>query len=117
MLLEQQRDDDGRKEEGPVVVFSLRRAISWVVVAGDISCVEDDALRFRQVMYVFEYIIGGLVFASAFPPSLNNPPDVSKDFGVSAPGYGRHKCEDEESESNCFSPLWRTAYWVDPLIR
>jgi len=87
-----------------VEVFSVRWTISWIFFAGDVSHVETDVLRFREGMDVLEYVVGGFVPASAFPPTLDDSSVVPENLGVSASGCGWCEREDEEPASDCFCP-------------
>ena len=79
-----------------MVVDPSGRAVSWVVLARDVSSVEEDAFLFRETVNVSENVICGFVSAPALPPAFDDPSVISEDLDVGASGNGWEEGEDEE---------------------
>jgi hypothetical protein len=87
-----------------MVVLPSGWAICWVFFAGNISRVDEDAFRFRDVVDVSENIIGGSVAAPAFPPTFDHSSVVAEDLDVGVSWCRGGKGEYEEEEADCLCP-------------
>ena len=79
-----------------MVVDPSGGAIGWVVLARDVSSVEEDAFLFRESVNVSENVVCRFVSAPALPPAFDDPSVISENLDMGAPGDGWEKGEDEE---------------------